>query len=170
MTFRATLSGRVATPDVGRAVGSSEGSTTSDSAYSTARSRRRACSEDPTGSTFTLIRDGIWGDAITVLANINSTSDSERREILDATKRIEREVGERLTPVERQKIKEVQTNCFDESFGGKLRRWVGKRIHADYDLEGNTGFKAADIEVQKLAELGYERGVSGDDLKWLGSE
>jgi hypothetical protein len=100
-----------------------------------------------------LIRDGIWGNAITALAKVKATSDSERRAILDATKRIEREVGERLTPTERQNIKEVQTNCFDESFGGRLRRWVGKHIHADYDLEGQSGFEGADTEVQKLAEL-----------------
>jgi hypothetical protein len=120
-------------------------------------------------SVFTLIRDGMWGDAITALGNIKPTSDSERRAILDDVKRIEREVGAKLTPDEREKINEIQMNCFDASFSGRLRRWVGKYLHTDFDLEGHTGFDAAGAEVQKLAEVGYKEGISDDDLKWLGS-
>lgn len=121
------------------------------------------------GSVFTLIRDGMWSDAIAALANTKPASDSERRSMLDATKRIERDVGAKLSPEEREKISEIQRNCFDESFSGKLRRWVGKHIHADYDLEGHTGFNAADAEVQKTAELGYKEGIPDEDLEWLGS-
>jgi len=121
------------------------------------------------GSVFTLIRDGIWADAIAVLKDLKPASDAERRAILDAAKRVEREVGERLSESERQKISEIQTSCFDESFSGRLRRWAGKRLHADYDLKGQTGFDAADTEVAKLAELGYKQGISEADVKWLGS-
>jgi hypothetical protein len=121
------------------------------------------------GSVFTLIRDGMWSDAITALANTKPTSDSERRAMLDATKRIEREVGAKLGPEERERVNEIQRNCFDESFSSRLRRWAGKHIHADYDLEGHTGFSAADTEVQKIAEVGYKEGIPDDDLKWLGS-
>lgn len=111
----------------------------------------------------------MWSDAITALGNTKSTSDSERRAILDGTNRIQREVGAKLNPEDREKIDKIQRNCFDESFSGRLRRWVGKHIHSDYDLEGHTGFSAADAEVQKIAELGYKEGIPDDDLEWLGS-
>jgi hypothetical protein len=121
------------------------------------------------GSVFTLIRDGIWGDAITVLENLKAATDSERRAILDASKRVEREVADKLSEPERQRIIQIQTNCFDDSFSGRLRRWVGKRLHTDYDLKGETGFSGADAEVAKLAELGYKEGISETDLSWLTS-
>lgn len=120
-----------------------------------------------TGSVFTLIRDGIWGDAITLLENLNPSTDSERRGILDAAKRIEREVGKQLSEEERGRISNIESACFGESFSSRLHRWVGKRIHADYDLEGKTGFEAADAEVTRLAEEAYNQGLSSADLKWL---
>ncbi|HEY2548272.1 MAG TPA: ATP-binding protein [Candidatus Acidoferrum sp.] len=121
------------------------------------------------GSVFTLIRDGIPADAIATLEGLNPNTDAQKREILDAAKRIEREVGERLSAQEKERLNAISQRTFDRSFSGRLRRWVGHRIHADYDLAGGTGFDAADVQTRKLAEEAYESDVTPGDLEWLSS-
>jgi len=121
------------------------------------------------GSPFTLTRDGIWADAIAILDEIVPSTDSQRLAILDGVKRIEREVGEKLSQSEKARLKSITERTFDSSLSGRLHRWIGHRIHADYDLEGKTGFATADAEVVKLADEAYLTGLDDNDLEWLSS-
>jgi hypothetical protein len=121
------------------------------------------------GSPFTLTRDGIWADAIAILDEAVPSTDSQRLAILDAVKRIEREVGERLSQSEKEGLKRISEKTFDSSLSGRLHRWIGHRIHADYDLEGKTGFATADAEVVRLAAEAYVTGLDDSELEWLAS-
>jgi hypothetical protein len=121
------------------------------------------------GSPFTLIRDGMWADAISILDETVPSTDSQRLAILDGVKRIEREVGEKLSESEKAKLKTISERTFDSSLSGRLHRWIGHRTHADYDLEGKTGFATADAEVVRLADEAYLIGLKDDDLEWLAS-
>jgi hypothetical protein len=120
-----------------------------------------------TRSVFTLIREQLWEQAIAVLEELRPFTDTDKREILDAAKRIEREVANSLTTEQKDRLQSLSSKLFGNSFQSRLRRWVGHRLHADYDLSGNTGFESADSETEKLAAEAFEAGLSQEDVEWL---
>lgn len=122
-----------------------------------------------TGAAFTLIREGLWEEAISALEKLTPFSDKDKRDILDAAKRIEREVAQFLLPEQKHRLEILSGTLFDNSFRGRLHRWVGHRLHADFDLAGDTGFQGADAETAKLATEAFQSGLSQEDIEWLGT-
>ena len=120
-------------------------------------------------STFTLTQEGLFDDAIKALQSVEPKDDTERREFLDACLRLESEAGEKLSEQQKKELMAVRSSVFDSSYFASLKRWVGRRLHADFDLEGGTGEQQADRIAEELAEEGLARGMSDEELAWLAS-
>ena len=94
-------------------------------------------------------------------------TDDERRLILDACDQIR--LVQNLPEDLQQQIAQIRESSFGSSYFERLRRWVGKRLHSDYDSVGATGFSAADKRASELAEEGFTKGISETEIKWLTS-
>jgi hypothetical protein len=121
------------------------------------------------GSVFTLLRHGQAMDAVSILRDHPPQNDNERREVIDAAQRLLRESTAVLDNDTRQTLERIVADAFGANYFDRLRRWVGRRAHADYDLTGGTGFAAADDKVVELAEEGFSRGIADQELSWLAS-
>jgi hypothetical protein len=106
-------------------------------------------------------------DAVTLLEVTPPLDDEERRIIVEACLRIEEvpELPENL----RLRLRQAREKVFGDSFFDQLRRWVGKRLHTDYDLKHDSGYASADEQVIRLAEVAANHGLSEEELQWLGS-
>ncbi len=120
-------------------------------------------------SVFTLLRHGQAMDAVSILRDHPPRNDNERREVIDAAQRLLRESTAVLDNDARQTLERIVADAFGANYFDRLRRWVGRRAHADYDLTGGTGFAAADNKVVELAEEGFSRGIADQELSWLAS-
>lgn len=118
-------------------------------------------------STWTLISQGQVEDAVALLDGTIPADDSERRMIMDACIRIQKipDLPEGL----RFRLREIRGKLFGATFFDQLRRWVGKRLNADYDLEHGSGYASADEQVLRLAADAVEKGLNADELNWLAS-
>jgi hypothetical protein len=106
-------------------------------------------------------------DAVTLLETAIPLDDEERRIIMQASLHLERipDLPEGL----RLRLLRAREQAFGISFFEQLRRWVGKRLHTDYDLEHESGYTSADQQVIRLAEDAAVKGLSAEELKWLAS-
>lgn len=110
----------------------------------------------------------LWAeDAVTLLETTTPLDDEERRMIVEACIRIEEapDLPENL----RLRLRQIREKVFGVSFFDQLRRWVGKRLHTDFDLKHDLGYASADKQVIQLAEVAATRGLTEEELKWLGS-
>ena len=106
-------------------------------------------------------------DAVTVLETTTPLDDEERRIIVEACIRMEKisDLPENL----RLRLRRTREKVFGASFFDQLRRWIGKRLHTDYDLEHDSGYASADEQVIRLAEVATTKGLNEEELKWLSS-
>jgi hypothetical protein len=118
-------------------------------------------------SVFALLRHGQAKDAITILRNNPPRNDKERLEVIDSANRLLKEASATLDNDERQTLVRIAGEAFGPDYFDRLRRWVGRRTHSDYDLEGGTGFNNADRKVVELAEEGFTQGIPDKALAWL---
>lgn len=120
-------------------------------------------------SVLTLIRHGQPQDAVSILNASQPQNDKERREVMEAAQRLLNEPGNALDETQRKTLEQIASRTFGSSYFDRLRRWVGRRLHTDYDLSGGTGFDSADLKAMELAQEGYAQGISDDELGWLTS-
>lgn len=118
-------------------------------------------------STHTLARDGMIDEAVGILESIEPRSEEERRVKAEAATWILTHRGTNLSEPHRSALQGLIKSTYGEDFESQLKRWVGRRMHADYDLEGGTGFTKADENVTTLAEQAYSRGLGESELTWL---
>jgi len=116
-------------------------------------------------STTSLIEHGQIDDAISLLETTVPSSDEERRILVDASVRIFKVPD--LPEEAKARTERIRESAFGSSFIDRLHRWVGKRTHSDYDLQGDTGFDVADRQTKKLAEEAFEKGMNAEELQWL---
>ncbi len=120
-------------------------------------------------SVYTLASRGIPDKAIQVLDGLAPRNDKERREIVEACNRLG-QVGEaRISREQKQQLGAIASRAYENTYFGRLRRWVGPRPHTDYDLQGGTGYQRANAVTRELAEEGYEHHISDSELEWLAS-
>ncbi len=122
------------------------------------------------GAVYTLGNRGMPERAVELLREWAPRSDEERIAILEACDRIPEMASGRLTAEALQQLAEVKGRTYEDTYLGRLRRWVGKRPHTDYDIEGKTGFQHADNRGRALAEEGLQHGIGDDELTWLASK
>jgi hypothetical protein len=118
---------------------------------------------------FTLIADWMIDQTIEVLESLAPRTDKEKRSILDVCMRLERDVRDRFSDVQIQRLREVANGIFDKNYFGRLKRWIGPRLHVDFDLKDSTGYGAADAVVKELAQEGLQNGISDSEIEWLSS-
>jgi DNA-directed RNA polymerase subunit F len=118
---------------------------------------------------FTLIADWMVDQTIGALKSITPRTDKERRSILDVCKRLERDVRDRFSDEQIQRLRQVANGIFDKDYFGRLKRWVGRRLHVDFDFQDPTGFGEADAMVRDLAQEGLQNGISESEITWLAS-
>jgi hypothetical protein len=106
-------------------------------------------------------------DAIALLEGSTPLNDEERRIIVEACIRVEERP--QLPDSVRVRLLKVKQGAFGASFFDQLRRWVGKRLHTDYDLANETGFASADEQLKQLAAEAAENGLTDEELAWLAS-
>jgi hypothetical protein len=106
-------------------------------------------------------------DAITLLETTTTLDDEERRIIMEACERIQKipDLPEEL----RFRLQNAREKAFGSSFFDQLRRWVGKRLYMDYDLDQGSGYDLADQKVIGLAKEAAEKGLSAEEMEWLTS-
>jgi hypothetical protein len=121
------------------------------------------------GSVYALANVGIPNKAIEILESIEPEDDSERVEILESCAGVQKASGRPLNPEEIEKLEIVKRRAFKETYFDRLRRWIGRRPHADFEAEGKPGFEYADHMTRELAEEGLKGGVTDEEFKWLAS-
>jgi hypothetical protein len=114
-----------------------------------------------------LLQYGQADDALGVLESSTPGSDEERRAILESCDWLSKLKG--LPSDFAARIEKVRETAFGTDYFSRLRRWVGKRIHGDFDMESASGYGAADNQVQRLAEEGFAEGLGERELSWLAS-
>jgi hypothetical protein len=107
------------------------------------------------------------GDAVSLLETTTPADDEERRIILAACSRLEETPD--LPEDFRIRLRNAREKVFGASFFDQLRRWVGKRLIADYELAEDKGYASADQQVIRLADEAADKGLSADELRWLAS-
>lgn len=118
-------------------------------------------------SVFALLEYGQVEDSIVLLESTAPTTDEERRLIIDSCDRVA-DVPQ-LSQEFRERLEQIRENAFGKTYFDRLRRWVGRRPHSDYDLEGHTGFELADKKVLELSEEGFKNGLTQNEVAWLSS-
>ena len=68
--------------------------------------------------------------------------------MLDATRRLERELKDRLSPAQILRLHEIAGKYFDSSYLGRLKRWAGGRLYTDFDATDPV--KGAEIQTFRL--------------------
>ncbi len=120
------------------------------------------------GSVLLLAREGQRNQAVSVLKDFAPRTDDERRLLLDAAQRLCSDGAEALTNDEKTELKTIIGRAFGATYFDHLRRWVGKRIHSDFDLNSpGDPYKEADQREIELAEEGYSKGLSNGEIEWL---
>jgi hypothetical protein len=122
-------------------------------------------------SVFTLTRYGPLEEAVRILKEFTPRNDKERREALEAAQRLRREAAEWLNEhqPESAALEHIIDSVFGDSYFDRLRRWVGRRLPSDFDSTSPTGFDKADTLVKQLAEEGFRKQLSEEELRWLAS-
>jgi len=117
-------------------------------------------------SASTLAIDGLMSDAIDVLQRIVPDSTEQMRSRTDAAGWILRSFEKDLSMHQSSALQAL----FDTSFGpdlmGRLKRWVGRRLHADF-RSGVNGLEEADASAATLADVAYADGLGESELYWL---
>jgi hypothetical protein len=90
---------------------------------------------------------------------------------LEAAQRLRREATEWLKEhqPESAALEHVIDSVFGNSYFDRLRRWVGRRLPSDFDSASSTGFDKADTLVRQLAQEGFRKQLSEEELRWLAS-
>jgi hypothetical protein len=112
-----------------------------------------------------LLQYGQVEDAIEVLDRAKPQNDKERRAILDSCN-VVAEI-QNLPAGLRDRTIQVSQSVFGDSYFGRLRRWVGTRLHNDFDGKGESGYAEADKRVEQLAEEAFRNGISEAEISWL---
>jgi hypothetical protein len=118
-------------------------------------------------STRALLKYGQADDALEVLESSTPKTDEERRAVLESCDWLSK--VQRLPSDFQGRIQTVREAAFGSDYFSRLRRWVGKRVHGDFNMDSASGYAEADKRVQQLAEEGFNQGVSETELKWLAS-
>ena len=118
---------------------------------------------------FTLMRDGMFSAVVAILKSAKPETDEDRRAVVDASLRLERDCGEHLSAEQKEQLENVRLEIFDDTYLGKLKRWVGRRLHADYTGDVNAALQKWEAMAFALAEEAVVRGISEEELAWLTS-
>jgi len=116
-----------------------------------------------------LAMDGLVDDAVEILEAATPRSPEQVRSRADAAGWILQHGGPDLSELQRAALRRLLNAAFGEDFAGQLKRWVGPRLHADYDSTGGKGYANADSNVLSLADRAYHQGLGDAELKWLSS-
>jgi hypothetical protein len=111
--------------------------------------------------------DGLVDDAVELLEHVEPRSPEQVRSRADAAGWILHHAKTDMSESKRAALRRLLDSTFGDDLDGQLKRWVGPRLHADYDLAGGTGFANADSEVLKLADAAYDQGLGDASLTWL---
>jgi hypothetical protein len=114
-----------------------------------------------------LAQYGQADDALEVLESSIPKTDEERRAALESCEWLSKLEG--LPSDFHARVEKVREAAFGTDYFSRLRRWVGKRIHGDFDMNSAPGYGAADERVQRLAEEGFARGLGEPEILWLAS-
>jgi len=120
-------------------------------------------------AVFTVSREGMFEDVIKLLQNIRPETDDERRQVLDACLRLQKEGGEQLSKTQRTELEDLSRQLFGASYFARIKRWVGRRLNVDFDLKEDKGYAEADAVTVALADEGFNNGISDEELAWLAS-
>ena len=85
------------------------------------------------GAPFTLAREGSLDAAVRILESLSPHTDKEHRNILDTSKRLERDAKGQLTSELLERLNHVAAQMFGGSYLARLKRWIGPRLHVDLD-------------------------------------
>lgn len=118
-------------------------------------------------SVRTLLQYAQADDALGVLESSTPGTDEERRAVLESCDWISKLDG--LSGDFQSRIEKLRERTFGTDYFSRLRRWVGKRIHGDFDMNSHSGYGAADDRVQRLAEEAFAEGLGERELVWLAS-
>jgi len=114
-----------------------------------------------------LLQYGQIDDALNVLESSTPITDEERRTMLQSCAWVSEVPG--LPPDFQTRIQLVRESAFGPDYFSRLRRWVGKRIHGDFDSNSPSGYGAADDRARALADEGFVEGLGELELAWLAS-
>ena len=120
-------------------------------------------------SASTLAMDGLVDDAVEILEAAAPRSPKQVRSRADAAGWILQHGGPDLSGPQRAALQRLLNAPFGEDFDGQLKRWVGPRLQADFELAGGEGYANADSNVLRLADRAYQQGLGDAELKWLAS-
>ncbi|MBZ5726791.1 MAG: hypothetical protein LAP87_17565 [Acidobacteriia bacterium] len=116
-----------------------------------------------------LAMDGLADDAVEVLEAATPRSPEQVRSRADAAGWILQHGGPDLSELQQAALQRWLNAAFGEDLDGQLKRWVGPRLQADFDLAGGEGYANADSNVVRLADRAYQQGLGDAELKWLAS-
>jgi hypothetical protein len=118
------------------------------------------------GSASTLAIDGLMDDAVEVLKRVDPDSAGQVRSRTDAAGWILRNYEKDLSAPPRIVLQELFDVSFGDDLQGRLKRWVGRRLHADF-MPGGRGFQEADEHAAALADIAFAEGLTDAELSWL---
>lgn len=116
---------------------------------------------------FTLMGDRMSDQAVRVLETLSPHTDKERRAIVDVCSRFERDLKDRLSGEHIRRLEAVKTKIFDNNYSDQLKRWIGRRLHTDFNAQDPSGYQEADAIVRALAEEGLKNGITDPEIEWL---
>jgi hypothetical protein len=114
-----------------------------------------------------LIGHGQIEDAIRILETATTRTDEDRRMIMDSCETLISVPN--LGHEQIARVQQVRDAAFGQTYFDRLRRWVGIRLNSDFDMEGTSGFDAADKRAIQLAEEGFQNGIGASEMNWLAS-
>lgn len=121
------------------------------------------------GSIFTQTREGMLDDTIKILQSIKPETDDERRQVFDVCARLDKESAERLSQAQKIQLKNIRAQVFGTDYFSRVKRWVGRRLFVDFNLNAADGLARADAITASLADEGLKTGISDEVLGWLAS-
>jgi hypothetical protein len=125
---------------------------------------------DLVDGAFSLAADGMVKQTLQILEGVEPQTDKEKRRILDVARRLERDFKDRFSAEQIEELHRTADKCFDNSYAGRLKRWTGRHLHSDFNIEDpGAGDRAASDRIRALADDGYKNGISDVELGWLAS-
>jgi hypothetical protein len=117
-----------------------------------------------------LVSQGMVKQSIQILEKIDPQTDKEKRQLLDVARRLERDLKDRFSAEQIEQLHAIADKCFDSGYFGRLKRWTGRLLHTDFNLDDpNAGDRETSRQIHALAEEGYKHGISDLELTWLAS-
>jgi hypothetical protein len=121
-------------------------------------------------AAFAIVPEGMAKQSIQILETVVPQTDKEKRQLLDVARRLERDLKGSLSGDQIGQLRSVAEKCFDGSYFGRLKRWTGRHLHSDFNLDNPTaGDQETNRLIHSLADEGYKNGISDAELAWLAS-